>query len=73
VILTSGQPAAELPRRLRAQSMLPALSSNSVALVVDDSGHNIPMERPARVVRAVRSVVEAARSGRALDPHAVAE
>jgi pimeloyl-ACP methyl ester carboxylesterase len=73
VILTSGQPAADLPRRLRAQSMLPALSSNSVARVVDDSGHNIPFERPAWVARAVRAVVDAARSGRALDSRALAE
>ena len=73
VILTSGQPVAELPRRLRAQSMLPALSSNSVALVVDESGHNIPLERPAIVARAVRVVVDAARAGGAVDPRALVE
>jgi pimeloyl-ACP methyl ester carboxylesterase len=73
VILTSGQPAADLPRRLRAQSMLPALSSNSVALVVGESGHNIPLERPAIVVRAVRVVVDAARAGGAVDSRALVE
>ena len=73
VILTSGQPAADLPRRLRAQSMLPALSTNSVALVVDESGHNIPLERPALVARAVRAVVDAVRAAGAVDARALVE
>jgi pimeloyl-ACP methyl ester carboxylesterase len=67
VVLTAGKPEADLPRRLQAQAMLPALSSNSVAVVVHESGHNIHLERPEAVIRAVRAVVAAAKTNTRLE------
>jgi len=77
VVLVAGRPPPEpflTPQRARevfearqqAQHGVAALSANSVVLTVRESSHQIPLESPAVVVRAVKAVVESARSGAAL-------
>jgi pimeloyl-ACP methyl ester carboxylesterase len=61
-VLTAGAPASDLAARQRWQSALAALSSNSVHLTVQGSGHNVHLDQPGRVARATIAVVEAARS-----------
>lgn len=61
VVLTAGKPAGELQARRDAQSV-PGLSSNAVYRVAAQSGHNVPLEQPAEVIRAIRSVVESVRT-----------
>ncbi len=73
IVLIAGIPdvAASLPEALQTplvrllQVELPAdlvkLSSNSVALTVPDSGHNIPQQKPAVVLAAIQTLVEIGR------------
>jgi pimeloyl-ACP methyl ester carboxylesterase len=70
-ILTAGEPTRERPERHQMQSELARMSSNSVHLVVEASGHNIHLDRPERVIRATLAVVEAARTGGRLTAAAV--
>jgi pimeloyl-ACP methyl ester carboxylesterase len=55
-----------LAERQQAQSRLLPLSTNSVLVIAENSSHHIPDEDPKIVNRAVRAVVESARTGRAL-------
>ena len=49
------------------QQIMVALSSNN-RLVVVQSGHSVHFEQPALVAESIRQVVEAARTGQALNP-----
>jgi len=66
VILTAGKPEAELSARHSSQAALRALSSNTVHLTVEGSGHNIHVERPNQVARAITAVIQAARTKKSL-------
>jgi pimeloyl-ACP methyl ester carboxylesterase len=61
-ILTAGKPETELTERLEMQNRLERLSTNARHTIVKESAHNIHLEAPARVLDAVRAVVEAART-----------
>lgn len=64
-----GVTAAELEsERLKLQSDLAALSSNSVQIIDKNSGHNIHLEDPATVIEAFRRVVDAVRRQKPLIP-----
>lgn len=71
VVVTAGKPEEDLALRRESQAMLPELSSNSISLVSRDSSHNIQLDDPALVIRAVRAVVDAARAGTRLDEAAI--
>lgn len=47
---------------LRMQEELAELSSNSTHIIVEDSGHNIPVDQPDAVIDAILQVVDAVRS-----------
>jgi hypothetical protein len=52
-----------LIERQESQKPLLRLSSNSALVVAQNSAHHIPDEAPDTVIRAVRAVVEGARTG----------
>jgi pimeloyl-ACP methyl ester carboxylesterase len=53
--------------REQAQRALGSLSTNSVLVVVPESGHHVPNDAPEVVIGAINAVVKAARSGERLD------
>jgi pimeloyl-ACP methyl ester carboxylesterase len=59
VVLTAVAPGCEAPPELAA---LARLSPRGRAEVVEGSGHWIQLDRPERVVAAIRAVVEEARA-----------
>lgn len=61
-IVTAGKPEAELGARRQWQGALTALSSNSVHVTANASGHNVHLDQPALVARATVAVVRAARA-----------
>ena len=46
---------------MQLQREFTKLSSNSAHLIVEESGHNIHLDRPGAVVDAIRQVVDAIR------------
>ncbi len=63
----TAQPPSATDTSWRAeQERLPALSTNSVLVVAEKSGHVIPYDDPAVIADAVRRVITAARTGAAL-------
>ena len=72
VVLTGGQTLAGLPDGLRErmesvhlemQRELAAFSTNSNHRILADAGHNIQLDDPEAVIRAVADVVAAVRDG----------
>ncbi|HEV7689318.1 MAG TPA: alpha/beta hydrolase [Hyphomonadaceae bacterium] len=61
--LAANPPSATDTAWRAAQEQMTALSTNSRLIVAERSGHVIPFDRPDVVADAVRSVIEAARSG----------
>jgi pimeloyl-ACP methyl ester carboxylesterase len=70
VILTAEKPENELALRLEMQAALERLSSNTLHVVVKNSGHNIQLQAPETVVHYVQAVVRAARAHSVLSPPA---
>ena len=69
-----GKPLVVIGLPLRAQGYIDfqhrllALSSNSMQLVADSSGHLVPLDQPSIVIRGVESVVRAVRARAKLRP-----
>jgi pimeloyl-ACP methyl ester carboxylesterase len=61
IVLAAGESMEHLPHWPEAQRRLAALSTNGRLIVVEESGHGIHTEQPARVVDAVQQVVDEAR------------
>jgi pimeloyl-ACP methyl ester carboxylesterase len=77
VVLIAGRPQPEpflsearareiFQARQQAQRSLATLSTNSALLTVQESAHHIPLESPEVVVKAIRAVVDASKSGAAV-------
>jgi pimeloyl-ACP methyl ester carboxylesterase len=72
-ILTAGKPETELSARRQWQGALAALSSNSVHVTANESGHNVHLDQPALVVGAAVAVVRAARAKGKLTEEQISE
>ena len=66
VAITAGRPEGNLHLRQALRAEFDALSSNSVDIVAETSGHLVPLEQAELVTSAALAVVYAARSGRSL-------
>jgi pimeloyl-ACP methyl ester carboxylesterase len=63
VVIAADASLSELPKWQVAQVQMAALSSRGRLVVAGHSGHDVPIERPAVVIDAVRTVVSDIRSG----------
>ncbi len=61
LVLAAGESMEQIPYWPEAQRRLAALSTQGRLIVVEESGHSIHAEQPARVIDAVRQVVDEAR------------
>jgi pimeloyl-ACP methyl ester carboxylesterase len=66
VVLAAGQTIQYVPNWRESQVYQAGLSTNSRLIVADDSDHSIHWDRPALVIDAVRTLIEAADTGQSL-------
>jgi len=70
IVLSSGPSASESDRQSRngAAARLDVLSSNTLHIIADGSGHEIHLFQPERVIQAVQQAVGAVRNRTPLSP-----